>query len=93
MARNRFEQVNEVQPDAITLLLRRDSDGASGSVVLPASASGGRLTADQVSAPLPAQDAFRGAIRLANEVKLAIVVCDPDGVWNAEWGDLYQAMD
>ncbi|MGY4290270.1 hypothetical protein ACVWXO_009536 [Bradyrhizobium sp. LM2.7] len=93
MARNRFEQVNEVQPDAITLVLKRDSDGASGSMVLPAAASGGRLTTDQVSAPLPAQDAFRGAVRLANDVKLAIVVCDPDGVWKSEWGDLYRAID
>lgn len=41
MARNRFEQVNEVQPDAITLVLKRDNDGASGSIVLPAAASGG----------------------------------------------------
>ncbi|MEY9745981.1 hypothetical protein ABIF65_005355 [Bradyrhizobium japonicum] len=68
MARNRFEQVSEVQPDAITLVLKRDNDGISGSIVLPAAASGGRLTTDQVSARLPAQDAFRGAIRLANDV-------------------------
>jgi len=93
MARNRFEQVNEVQPDAITLVLKRDSNGATGSVVLPAAATGGRLTTDQVSAQLPAQDAFRGAIRLANDLKLAIVVCDPDAVWTSEWGDLYQALD
>jgi hypothetical protein len=93
MARNRFEQVNEVQPDAITLVLKRDNDGASGSIVLPAAASGGRLATDQTSALLPAQDAFRGAIRLANDLKLAIVVCDPEGVWKAEWGDLYQPID
>ena len=47
MARNRFEQVSEVQPDAITLLLKRDNDGDSGSFVLPAAASRGRLTTDQ----------------------------------------------
>jgi hypothetical protein len=93
MTRNRFEQVNEVQPDAITLVLKHDNDGATGSVVMPAAASGGRLSNDQVSAPLPAQDAFRGAIRLANDVKLAIVVWDPDGVWKSEWGELYQALD
>jgi hypothetical protein len=93
MARNRFEQVNEVQSDAITLLLKRDNDGASGSIVLPAAASQGRLTTDQVSAQLPAQDAFRSAIRLANDVKLALVVCDPDGVWKPDWGDLYQPID
>ena len=90
MTRNRFEQVNEVQPDAITLVLKRDNDGTTGSVVMPAAASGGRLSNDQVSAQLPAQDAFRGAIRLANDVKLAIVVWDPDGVWKSEWGELYQ---
>jgi len=93
MARNRFEQVSEVQPDAITLLLKRDNDGDSGSFVLPAAASRGRLTTDQASAQLPAQDAFRGAIRLANDLKLALVVCDPDGVWKSEWGDLYQPLD
>ncbi|WP_375776685.1 hypothetical protein ACE103_34685 [Bradyrhizobium sp. ma5] len=93
MARNRFEQVSEVQPDAITLVLRRDDGGASGSIVLSAAASGGRLSSDQISAQMPAQDAFRGAVRLANDMKLAIVVCDQDGVWKPEWGDLYQAID
>jgi hypothetical protein len=93
MPKNRFEQVSEIQPDAITLILKRDGGGSSGSIVLPAAASGGRLTSDQISAQLPAQDAFRGAVRLANDIKLAIVVCDPDGVWKSEWGDLYQATD
>jgi len=93
MPRNRFEQVNEAQPDAITLVLKRDGAGTTGSITLAAAASGGRLSADQTSAPLPAQDAFRGAIRLANDMKLAIVVCDPDGVWDSEWGDLYQPID
>jgi hypothetical protein len=93
MARNRFEQVNQVQPDAITLVLKRDNSGASGSIVLPAAASGRRLATDRVSAHLPAQDAFRGAVRLANDLRLAIVVCDPDGVWKSEWGELYQAID
>ncbi len=80
MAKNRFEQVSEVQPDAITLVLKRDSDGETGSVVFPATASRGRLSTDQISTPIAAQDAYRGAIRLANDMKLAIVVCDPDGV-------------
>ncbi|WFU44344.1 hypothetical protein QA640_19000 [Bradyrhizobium sp. CB82] len=93
MARNRFEQVNEIQPDAITLILKRDNGGNSGSIVFPATASGGRLTTDQVSGQLPAQDAFRGAVRLANDMKVAIVVCDPDGIWKSEWGDLYRAID
>ena len=93
MAKNRFEQVDEIQPDAITLVLKGDDSDACGSIVLPAAASGGRLSSDQVSGQVPAQEAFRGAIRLANDMKLAIVVCDPDGVWKPEWGDLYQAID
>jgi hypothetical protein len=93
MARNRFEQVDEIQPDAVTLILKRESDGETGSIVFPATASGGRLSADQVSGQLPAQDAYRGAIRLANEMKVAIVVWDPDAVWNKDWGDLYRPID
>ena len=40
--------------------------------------------------PMPAQDAFSGAVRLANQLKIAIVVHDPDGVWKLEWGELYR---
>ena len=45
-----------------------------------------------VSDPLPAKDAFRAAIHLANEVKLAVVVVDPDALWQSEWGDLFRAV-
>jgi hypothetical protein len=93
MTRNRFEQVDEIQTDAITLVLKRDNEGETGSVVVPVTASGGRLGTDQISRPLPAQDAYRGAIRLANDMKVAIVVCDPNAVWKKEWGDLYRPVD
>jgi hypothetical protein len=93
MARNRFEQVDEIQPDAVTLILKRQSDGETGSVVFPATASSGRLSTDQISGQLPAQDAYRGAIRLANDRKVAIVVWDPDAVWHKDWGDLYRPID
>jgi hypothetical protein len=93
MARNRFEQVDEIQPDAITLLLKRASDGETASIVFPATASSGRLSTDQISGQLPVRDAYRGAIRLANDMKVAIVVCDPDAVWKPEWGELYRPVD
>ena len=48
------------------------------------------LTADRVTEPMPAKDAFSGAIKLANQLKIAIVVQDPDGVWKQEWGELYR---
>ena len=35
----------------------------------------------------------RGAVKLANELKLAIVVADPDGLWKKEWGELYREQD
>jgi hypothetical protein len=93
MTKNRFEQVSDIQPDAITLVLKRENDGETGSIVFPVTASGGRLSKDQISAQLPAQDAYRGAIRLANDMKVAIVVCDPDRVWKPDWGDLYHPID
>jgi len=93
MQANRFEQVSEVQPDAITLSLSRSATGEVGAVILPAAASGGRLSEDKISGELPAIDSFRSAIKLANEMKLAIVVMDPEGVWKKDWGELYAPVD
>jgi hypothetical protein len=93
MAANRFEQVNEIQPDAITLSLGKAGEGEVGSVIFPASASGGRFSEDRISGELPATESFRSAIRLANEMKVAVVVIDPGGVWKKEWGELYTALD
>jgi hypothetical protein len=90
---NRFEQVGETQPDAITLSLSRSATGEVGVVILPASASGGRLAQDQISNELPAVDSFRAAVKLANEAKVPIVVLDPEGVWKKEWGELYTPVD
>jgi hypothetical protein len=35
-------------------------------------------------------ESFRSAIKLANEMKVAVVILDPLGIWKAEWGDLYR---
>lgn len=93
MTKNRFERVGEIQPDAITLSLKRSGEGEVGSVIFPASASAGRLSEDRVSAELPAVDSFRSAVKLANEMKVAIVVMDPDGVWKDSWGELFIPVD
>jgi hypothetical protein len=93
MAKNRFEQVDEIAPDAITLTFSKEGDAETGVVVFPASASGGRLADDRISDPLPPVDCFRSAVKLANEMKVAIVVLDPQSVWKPEWGDLYRAND
>jgi hypothetical protein len=93
MAKNRFERVTEVQPDAITLSLSRSSSGEVGSVIFPASASGGRFSEDKISGEIPAVDSFRSAIKLANDMKVAIVVIDPENVWKDNWGELYSPID
>jgi len=72
--------------------LKKAADKEVGSVVFPASASGGRFTEDRVSPDLPPVDSFRSAVKLANEMKVAIVVMDPDGVWKPEWGELYRPV-
>jgi len=93
MQRNRFEQVEEAQSDAITLSLWKDADRSCGKIVCPAAIAGGRLPTDMTSDTLSSKDAFRSAVRLANEIKAAVVVMDPEGLWQSEWGDLYRPLD
>ena len=90
MPANRFEQVDVPQPDAITLSLSERSGEAFGRVLCPAELAGGHLVNDFVSDELAAKDAFRTAIRLANEIQAPIVVEDAAGVWQDEWGVLYR---
>ena len=91
MTRNRFEQVDEPQDDAITLLLSRKEQGGVGAIHCPVACGKGGLTEDRTSDEQPAKEAFRSAVKLANEMKAALVVFDPDGIWDAEWGALYRA--
>jgi len=90
MARNRFEQVDERQDDAITLTLWKAEDNMYGTVTIPAALSGGKLAADMTTDKMPLKDAFRGAIRIGNEMRAAVVVIDPASLWQAEWGELYR---
>lgn len=90
---NRFEQVDEAPSDALTLALARDGDALSGRVFCPAAATGGKLPKDFRSAEMPLKEAFRAAIKFANDFKVAMVVVDPDGLWQAEWGILYRDDD
>jgi len=89
---NRFEQVDEVVADAITIVFAQKSDGQWAKVVCPKSAHES-LAADRVTELMAPKDALSGAVRLANQLKLAIVVLDPDGVWKPEWGALYRERD
>jgi hypothetical protein len=93
MAKNRFEQVDTPQPDAITLALTQRDGKTYGIITCPAGVSGGRLPQDMTSREMEDVEAFRSAVRLANEIKAPIVVVDPQGAWNGEWGDLYREED
>lgn len=93
MAKNRFEQVDELQPDAINLTLIQKSDGQVGIVHCPKTAAPDQLPADLTSAEIPARDAVVGAIQLANARKLPIVVIDRDNIWHKEWGELWRYVE
>jgi len=89
-AKNRFEQVDEAQPDAITLSLGQRDGKTFGTISCPAELSGGHLTNDFLSDELEPVEAFRSAVRLANEIQAPIVVWDRQTLWQAEWGVLYR---
>ena len=93
MSKNRFEQVDETQPDAITLSLWKEGDESFGKVYCPAGVTAGRVAIDLTTERGTAKDAFRHAISLANELKAAVVVMDPASVWDSEWGTLYRPID
>lgn len=90
MAANRFEQVDEPQPDAITLSLSARDGETFGRISCPAALASGHLVNDFVSDEMKPVDAFRSAIRLANEIKAPIVVEDSQDLWQDEWGVLYR---
>ncbi len=89
---NRFEQVDEIVGDAITVALEQRIDGQWAKVVCPKSAHDS-FAADRVTEPMPPKDALSGAVKLANDLNLAIVVLDPNGIWKKEWGELYRVED
>lgn len=87
--KNEFELVTEAPDDALTLLIGKSGDKLVGAVHCPASATGGRLPKDYSSGEMPGQEAFRSAIKLANDLKVPIVIMDPHDAWPKEWGTLY----
>jgi hypothetical protein len=89
---NRFEQVDEVVGDAITIVLSQTPQGQWAKVVCPKTVHES-LKLDRMTEPMPPKDALSGAVRLANQLKVAIVVIDPDKVWKPDWGELYRWQD
>ncbi|WP_291688565.1 hypothetical protein [Bradyrhizobium sp.] len=90
MARNRFEQVDELQPDAINLTLIDRGETQVGIVHCPKTAAADLMATDLTSEEVPALQALAAAVQLANSKKIPIVVIDPGRVWKSEWGDLWR---
>src|SRR5260370_26170190 len=80
VAKNRFEQVDELQPDAINLTLIQRGDGQVGIVHCPKTAAPDQLPADLTTPEIPVRDAVVGAIQLSNANKHPIVVIDRDNI-------------
>jgi hypothetical protein len=90
---NRFEQVDDAQDDAINLSLSQTAQGRTGRVRIPRALIAASPPEGVDSGEIAALDAFRCAIKLANELRLPVVVLDPDGVWSPEWGELFRWRD
>jgi hypothetical protein len=90
MARNRFEQVDDIQPDAINLTLTKKGDLEVGVMHIPKTVSAQPLPADLTSEEAPADKALVAAIQFANARKMPIVVIDNHNIWKSEWGDLWR---
>ena len=90
---NRFEQVDEPPPDAITLVLEQRGDGQWAKVHCPASAIQNRLPKGFNSGDMAPFDALATAVKFANDFKAPIVVIDRDKIWKKEWGALYRWED
>lgn len=90
MPRNRFEQVDDIQPDALNLTLTRKGEAEVGSMHIPKTATTPALPADLTSEEAPAEKALIAAIQFANARKIPIVVIDRENVWKSQWGDLWR---
>jgi len=89
---NRFEQVDEVVPDAITVVLEQTAMGQWANILVPHAAAP-MIGEDWKSEKLAPKDALSNAVKFANKLKVAIVIYDPDAIWKPEWGDLYREAD
>ena len=69
-----------------------DGEADKARVHVPAAHEGNALAVQNTSEPLPKVAAFRGAVKLANTLKLPIVVMGDEAGWDSAWGDLYRPV-
>ena len=87
---NRFEQVEEPRPDAVTVVLWEEDGHAWGRVLGPAAAEPGQqslMIAGEDNA-FTAHEALAIGCHLGNELHRDVVVVDPHRLWQPGWGQL-----
>ena len=87
MTNNKFRTVTEPDSRSVTVRLWQSEEGPQGEFHGPTLSGGGQISM-AISPPGPAAGALGSAIQHANTVRADIVVMDPDGVWQLEWGEL-----
>lgn len=87
---NRFEQVDEPGPDAVTVTLWSQNGQACGRVLGPVDPEQGEetLAISGQDRPFTAFQALVTGCHLANEMQRKVVIVDPDRLWRPEWGQL-----
>jgi hypothetical protein len=88
--RNRFQKVTEPQPGCVTVSLYEANGTARGDAVGPTQFEGSSLTTVMTpqDGSLTAAQAVGSGIRLANRFGVKVVVIDPNGLWDSNWGEL-----
>jgi AMMECR1 domain-containing protein len=86
---NRFQRVEQVHPDAVSVELWSDKEGIRGSVACPdGGRSGGLVHFVSPETGMSAEEALATACHLANVDAREVVIMDPSGLWQPEWGTL-----
>jgi hypothetical protein len=87
---NRFEQVDEPKPDAVTVTMWDQNGQAAGHVIGPVDVEHAKppLVFAGQDGSLMAFQALVIGCQLANELHRKVVVIDPKGLWKSEWGQL-----
>jgi hypothetical protein len=85
---NRFEQVDAPKPEAVTVRLWDDGGEARGETAGPTDAEGAAPLGLGQDGSLTAYQARVIGCQMANELGRRVVIVDPNGLWQTDWGQL-----
>ena len=77
-----FMRRSEPDGRAVTLSLYRTDRGVFGDAIGP-------VAGDDVTGPLPIEEAVERAVAIANDRGVGVAVIDPEGHWDLRWGPLW----